>query len=97
METISVPKPSKFHGYSVMPRIDNSNYAKSITPQGCTAVQLHIGHLPNRKGLCLYVAETNKFCAQVTPLAFFKTEEAAKAAQSVLDWMILKVEPTPQS
>lgn len=87
---VRLDRPSRFHGYSVTPA------QVSVTPQtpcGKTAIQLHIGHLPNRKGLCLYVAETNNFVAHVTPLAYFKTEASAKALQTVLDWMILKIQP----
>ena len=62
-------------------------------PCGPTATQLHIGYLPSRKGLCLYVAETNKFCAQITPVAYFRSKESAQMLQVVLDWMILKSEP----
>lgn len=81
--------PYKFHGYSVSPKTT----VIEDCPRGHTAIQLHIGRLPKRKGLCLYIAETNKFIAQITPLAHFKNEEAAKTAQRVLDWMILKQEP----
>lgn len=83
------PAKKKFHGYSISPVttvIDNM-------PCGPTAVQLHIGTLPNRNGLCLYSAQTNKFCATVTPLAYIRTEKAATDLQAILDWMILKQPP----
>ena len=85
-----LPKPSEFHGYSIMPV--EKQFGEKI-PCGPTATQLHIGYLPHRKGLCLYVAETNRFMAHVEPLAYFKTKEAARTLQKVLDWMILKSEP----
>lgn len=76
-------KTHTFHGYKTVPTGER---------QDCVA--LHIGRLPNRKALCLYVSEQNKFCAQITPLAYFKNEEAAKACQRILDHMILN-EPAP--
>lgn len=77
-------KKTKFHGYSTKPKGEREE-----------CVGLYIGHLPNRKGLCLYVSDQNKFCAHTSPLAYFKNEEAAKVCQRVLDLMILRIpEPT---
>lgn len=84
------PSP-EFHGYSISPVATFIN----TCPHGHTAVQLHIGRLPGRKGLCLYAAETNRFAAQIIPLAYFRTEKAALDTQKILDWMILKIEPKP--
>lgn len=72
---------TKFHGYKTNPRGERED-----------CVALHIGTYPRRKSLCLYLSEQNKFMAQMTPLAYFRNEEDAKACQRVLDLMILKIE-----
>jgi hypothetical protein len=89
MSEIQPDKSEQFHGYSIMP----AQTIIGACPNGNTAIQLHIGKLPERKGLCLYMAETNRFTAQITPLAYFKTQESAQQCQRVLDWMILKIQP----
>lgn len=67
-----------FHGYKTVPKGENE-----------TCIALHIGRIPSRKSLCLYLSEQNKFMAQCTPLAYFRNEEDAATCQRVLDLMIL--------
>jgi len=90
---VSSVTPTKFHGYSISPLVNTPG--TQMMPCGATASQLHIGRLPERKGLCLYAAVTNRFTAQITPLAYFRNEKAARDCQVLLDWMILKQEPQP--
>lgn len=74
---------AKFHGYKTEHKGENE-----------TCIALHVGRIPSRKSLCLYLSEQNKFMSQITPLAYFRNEEDATTCQRVLDLMILRI-PTP--
>lgn len=45
---------------------------------------LHVGHLPGRKSLALYVTDTSV----IRTLAYFRDEESAKEALKVLDRLV---------
>lgn len=45
---------------------------------------LHIGPLPGRKSVCLYVIKGSV----LTPLAYFRNEEAAERALALLDRLV---------
>lgn len=46
---------------------------------------IHVGPLPRRKSICLYTVIGNT----ISPLAYFKTEDDAKALLDILDGMAL--------
>ncbi len=45
---------------------------------------LHIGKLPNRKQVCLYIIEGSV----LEPLAYFRTEESARRALALIEHLL---------
>lgn len=74
----------EFHGYGLSCGADLPEDAH---------ISLNVGPLPNRKSLCVYMSESNRWCARVTVLAYCKNQKSAEQLQKILDWMILKKQP----
>jgi hypothetical protein len=49
---------------------------------------LHVGHLPGRKSLCLYVEVTHEGDNYIDPLAYFRNEHYAQAGLMFLDELV---------
>lgn len=71
---------SHWHGWS---RASKQSVVSDSTKQRCA---LHIGPLPGRKQIVLYVA--NEANGTLTPLAYFKTEALAQEALRMLDLLV---------
>jgi hypothetical protein len=56
------------------------------------ASALHVGRMPGRKSVCLYIARRNQhengIGCEVEPLAYFRSDEAAREALALLDHLI---------
>lgn len=58
-------------------------------------IGLHVGKLPGRKKPSVYIAESNEFCARITPLASCVDEASARIIESFLTALNERKEPRP--
>ena len=58
-------------------------------------VSIGVGKLPGRKKPSVYVSESNKFCARITPLASCSDEQSARIIESFLTALHERKEPCP--
>ena len=56
-------------------------------------VSISVGKLPGRKKPSVYIAESNEFCARITPLASCVDEQSANVLGKMIEAMAEHKEP----